>query len=467
MPTAKASRHRDPFDVSHLVAEAAERQVLAGVLDILDRDVLAAREVLSGLSVEMFNGDGTGEVLKATGDVLGSVAEPTLADVLTALRGAGNVQGTAAHTLLVDLVGDRVHTGSQAARLARQAAVEVRQVHERRQAIEAAALVVKSGGHPDDIGALVTHLERVRAASDATAGNRPLTLIDCLDAWAKHSRTPTVATGLHWFDRPTEGGLPIGGIVALVAYPQVGKTALALQLSLAALINDPSLKCVWALGEMAPHGMGRRMTCVAAGLLPGCDPVTMHDAGTRSRAARTAGMALANAVGDRMAIVSAPLTVDAIEARVAATGASLCVVDYLQLIRSRDGASDRVQELDAIIGRLRDMAINRDCAVIAISSMAKSAGTSSRIGQFGKGTGEIDYAVEMLYVGEVEEHNGVPDIAPDGTLGVAWRCKKARNLEPRDLVLRFDGATQSYSDEQTAGTSSVSDFDAFAPRAGS
>ena len=64
-------------------------------------------------------------------------------------------------------------------------------------------------------------------------------------------------------------------------------------------------------------------------------------------------------------------------------------------------------------------------------------------------------------------HNGVPDIAPDGTLGVAWRCKKARNLEPRDLVLRFDGATQSYSDEQTAGTSSVSDFDAFAPRAGS
>ena len=63
--------------------------------------------------------------------------------------------------------------------------------------------------------------------------------------------------------------------------------------------------------------------------------------------------------------------------------------------------------------------------------------------------------------------NGVPDIAPDGTLGVAWRCKKARNLEPRDLVLRFDGATQSYSDEQTAGTSSVSDFDAFAPRAGS
>jgi hypothetical protein len=128
-----------------------------------------------------------------------------------------------------------------------------------------------------------------------------------------------------------------------------------------------------------------------------------------------------------------------------------------------------VQELDAIIGRLRDMAINRECAVIVISSMAKSAGTTSRIGQFGKGTGEIDYAVEMLYVGEVEEHNGKPDIAPDGTVGVAWRCKKARNLEPRDLVLRFDGATQIYSAESVAYTTPVnghSDFDAFAPRAG-
>jgi replicative DNA helicase len=463
MPTANKrvpARARDPFDVSHLVAEAAERQVLAGVLDALDRDLPAAREVVSGLTVEMFHGEGTAEVFQATREAMGSVAEPTRADVLARLRHQGHTQGTLPYTLLVDLLADRIGTGQQAARLAREAAVEVRQLHERRQAIEAAALVVQGSGNPDDLGALVRHLERVRAASDAAAGIHPLTLVDCVDAWARHERTPTVPTGLQWFDGPTEGGLPIGGIVALVAYPQVGKTALALQWTLAALVTNPTLRAVWGLGEMSPAGLGRRMACVGAALVDGCDPVTMTDAGRRTPGARGANVALCNVIGDRLAIVPAPLTVDAMEARVVATGARLLVVDYLQLIRSPDKTTDRVQELDAIIGRLRDLAINRECAVVVISSMAKAAGTSSRIGQFGKGSGEIDYAVELLYVGESVTRENPVDVATDGTVSVVWHCKKARNLEQRDLELRFDGATQTYS---PAG---FDEFSSFAPRPG-
>jgi replicative DNA helicase len=468
MRTAKAARQRDPFDVSHLVDEGAEYQVLAGVLDILDRDLPAGREIVASVSVEMFNGEATSDVFKATRDVMAAVAEPTIADVLTALRGAGNEHGTPAHTLFVDLVDDRIGTGPQAARLARQAAVKIREVHERRQAIEAAALVVQSGGKPDDIGALVRHLERVRSASDAAKGNRPLTLIDCIDQWAKHERTPTIPTGMQWFDGPTEGGLPIGGIVGIVAYPGAGKTALCIQLALAALVNDPKLCCVWALGELAPHAMGRRMTCVASAVLPNCEPVTTSDAGQRSKAARAAGVALCNAIGERLAMVSPPLTVDAIDARVASTGARLVVIDYLQLIRSSDKTSDRVQELDGIIGQIRDMAIKRDCAVVVVSSMARATSTTSRAGQLARGSAEIDYAVELLYVGEAEEHDGKPDIGPDGTVGVAWRCKKARNLEPRDLLLRFDGATQTYDAAEVAyGTTAngYAEFAGFPPRA--
>ena len=462
MPTAstrKPSRPRDPFDVSHLVAEAAERQVLAGVLDVLDRDLPAAREVVAGLALEMFHGEGTADVFKATREAMAAQPQPTRADVLTVLRHDGHTQGTPAYTLLVDLLNDSIGTGHQAARLAREAAIEVRQLHERRQAIEAAALVVQGSGHPDDLGGLVRHLERLRAASDAAAGIRPMTLVDCVEAWARHEKTPTVPTGLHWFDGPTEGGLPIGGIVALVAYPQVGKTALALQLALAALVTDPTLRCVWGLGEMSPAGIGRRMACVAAALVDGCDPVTMGDAGRRTPASRAANVALCNVVGERLAVVPAPLTVDAIEARVVATGARLVVVDYLQLIRSPDKTTDRVQELDAIIGRLRDLAITRECAVVVISSMAKAAGTSSRIGQLGKGSGEIDYACELVYLGEVVNQES-PVEAADGTVGVVWHCKKARNLEPRDLELRFDGATQTYS---PAG---FDEFSSFAPRPG-
>lgn len=463
MPTANARRSRDAFDVSHLVADDAEREVLAAVLVNLDRDHTTARSITTEVPPEMFYGAVTAPLYVIACEVIARVDDASQLDVLSALHRAGHGQGTAPHTLFVDLLDEYAGLERKAASLARDAASRVREVHVRRQSIHAVEAFTASGSDPADLPNVVSQLERLQYAS---AASRPMTLIDCIDAWAKHERRPTVATGLRWFDKPTDGGLPIGGIVALVAYPQVGKSALALQLSLAALVTDPTLRSVWALGEMAPHGIGGRMACVAAGLLPGCEPVTMDDAARRTKAARSAAVALANVVGDRMAIVPAPLTVDAIEARVAATHARLCVVDYLQLIRSRDGASDRVQELDAIIGRLRDMAINRECAVIVISSMAKSAGTTSRIGQFGKGTGEIDYAVEMLYVGEVEEHNGTPDIAPDGTVGVAWRCKKARNLEPRDLVLRFDGATQIYSDDTqafTAAPNAYIEFNPFAP----
>lgn len=463
MPTvdrARRPRSRDPFDVSHLVAPDAERQVLAGIVDLIDRDTATAREIIGRLAVDMFHGDGTAEVFTASRDALATVAEPTIADVLTALRRDGCGQGTDAHSLLIGLAADRISTGPQAARLAREAASEVRRLHERRQAVEAAALVVNGAGHPDDVGGLIWHLERVRAASDAAAGNQPLTLLDCVDAWAKYDRTPVVPTGLAWFDGPTEGGLPIGGIVALVAYPQVGKSALALQLTLAALVHDPKLTAVWCAGEMATHGLGRRMACVASALLPDVEPVTMRDAGRRTAMSRAANLALCNAIGERLAVIEPPLTVQHIEARVAATRATLVIVDYLQLIRSPDRTTDRVHELDSIIGGLREMAIKRDCNVIVISSMAKSAGTSSRIGQFGKGTGEIDYAVELLYVGEREDRDGAPVLAADGTVGVTWRCRKARNLEPRDLVLRFDGGMQTY---MPAG---FDEFNAFAVRPG-
>jgi len=442
-----APRARSPFDVSHLVADAAERQVLAGVLVNLDRDPAAARGIMAELSPEMIYGDLTSPLFAVTRQVLADVADPSRADVLAALHRAGHGQGDDVFGLFVDTVSDYAGMEEKAARLAREAVSEVRETHERRQAIHAAELVARSGGSPDDLNAMIRQLERVQAATNAATGNRPLTLIDAVDAWAKHERTPVVPTGLGWFDGPTEGGLPIGGIVALVACPNVGKSALALQMTLAALVHDANLRAVWALGEMTPQALARRAACVASTMLDGCDLVTMQAAGDRTKAARAANVALCNAVGERLAIVPAPLTVDRIEERVIATGSRLVVIDYLQLIRTPE-TTDRVQELEYIIGRIRDLAITRECAVVCISSMARSAGASSRIGQLAKGATEIDYAVELLYVGEAEEH----------TDKVTWHCKKARNLERRDLVLQFDGASQTY------GPQGFDEFSSFAPR---
>lgn len=436
MPTVRtlARNPRDPFSVSHLVCESAEREVLAGILVNLDRDREAARAILASVPPDTFYGVVTEPLFAVVRQVLADVPDASRADVLAALNRAGHVRGDDVHALFIEIVTEFAGMEPQAARLAREAAADVRENHERRQAIHAAELVARSGGNPNECAALVRQLERLQAASNAAKGNRPITLIDCVDAWAKHERTPVVPTGLGWFDGPTEGGLPIGGIVALVACPNVGKSALALQLTLAALVESPDLRAVWGLGEMTPQALARRAACVASTMLDGCDPVTMQGAGDRTKAARAANVALCNVVGDRLAIVPAPLTVDGIEERVIATGARLIVIDYLQLIHTAD-STDRVQELEHIIGRIRDLAITRECAIVCISSMARSAGTSSRIGQLAKGATEIDYAVELLYMGEADD---------DGP-NVTWHCKKARNLERRDLLLTFDGATQTYS----------------------
>ena len=459
MPSV-SRRRADLFDTAAMVAEAAERQVLAGIVVNLDRDPAAARSIMGELSPEMVYGDVTGTLLALVRGVLANTPQPSRLDVLTALRRAGHAPGGDVHTLFIDTVAEHAGMEPQAARLAREAVIEVRENHGRRQAIHAAELVARSGGLPDDLTGMIRQLERVQSAGCAGASNRPVTLVDIVDAWSRDDQLPAIPTGLHWFDQPTEGGLPVGGIVAVVAYPQVGKTALALQVTLAALIHDPALRCVWGMGEMPKGQMGRRMACVAAALLPGCEPVTMRDARQRAPAARAANVALCNAVGDRLSVITAPLTIDAIEARVMATGARLAVIDYLQLIRSPEKTTDRVQELDHIIGRVRDMAIQRECAVIVISSMAKAAGTTSRIGQIAKGSGEVDYAAELLYLGEREERDGQPVVANDGTVGIVWRCKKARNLEQRDLQLRFDGDTQTYT------ATGFDDFSSFAPRPG-
>jgi replicative DNA helicase len=429
------------------VAEAAERQVLAGIAVNLDRDPAACRELVAELSPEMTYGEHTGPLFNVVCDVLNTAADASRADLLAGLHRAGHDPGSEVYSLLVDLVSEWTGLERKAATLAREAVADVRENHARRHAIHAAEVVARSGGQPDDLAGLLRNLERVQAAGNASSGSRPLTLLDAVDAWAKHERAPVIPTGLGWFDGPTEGGLPIGGITAIVAPPNAGKSPFALQTTLAAMIRDPALRAVWGLGEMTLQAMARRTACVASTMLDGCTAVTMQGAGDRTASARAANVALCNVIGDRLAIVPAPLTVDRIEERVIATGARLVVIDYLQLIRGGD-ATDRVQELEHIIGRIRDLAITRECAVICISSMARSAGSTSRIGQLAKGATEIDYAVELLYVGEVDANGH----------DVTWRCMKARNLEKRDLELYFDGASQTFS------ARGFSEFSAFAPR---
>jgi replicative DNA helicase len=356
-----------------------------------------------------------------------------------------------ARALVLNLAGDELLTGRRAAELAREAADEIADLHHRRQAADLAADVserLRRGDASADVLADVTR--QLEAAATTIDKNKPITFLDCCDEWAEAEGGLVVPTGLRPFDDATEGGLPVGGVTALIAPPKAGKSAMALQLALGALLQDRELRAVYGLGEMSPAALARRAACVGSYLLDG-EPVTTRQARRRTSAARNSLADLTAVIGDRLTVVKPPLTVASMTAAVAKTDARLLVVDYLQLVRG-DG-ENKVEQLDRIVDELQLLATSRNVAVLMISSMAK--GTSGKLAahEWGRGTGQIGYAAELIYVARPDDETD-----ENGLRGFRWECAAARNLAATDVDLLFDGGLQTFLPAEQADPA----FEAFA-----
>lgn len=284
-----------------------------------------------------------------------------------------------------------------------------------------------------------------RCGAEAEPEPQAPTLGDALSEWREHERQPVICTGLGPLDSlaagELPGGLPLGQLVILLGRPGTGKSALALQACLGALLGDPELRAVWGLGEMSLEALARRSIAVGSVLL-GMRPVGMRPAARRTADAQAVADELQRQLGERLVIVPPALTVDRIEAAVAASGARLVTVDYLQLCRHQ-GAVDSRHEAEAVLGGLRAMSLTHGCAVILISSMAKAADATARIGSLTKGTGQGDHDADLVLQGEADA-----EADENGLRAVRWLCKKHRHGEARDLHLVFDGSLQTFTDAE-------------------
>ena len=425
------------------LAESDAAALAAALLDCLDRhpgDVAALVDAVPpGVIADPIHGP----IVDAIRAAVAAGVTPTVGDVSARLREAGHGDGSPVRIALAHALGDYVNTGRRAIDTARGAAERLKRRYVDSVAREAAERYATS----PDAATLAELREALAAVEAGFAAARPLpTAIDAIDRWARHERTPTVATGFPWFDLATDGGLPVGGFVVLGAPPQVGKSALALQLTAGALVADTSLRAVWAAGEMTLAGIAGRLVTVGSGIVEGAAQVTHKQARGRLPQARAAAMRVLETIGDRLTFVDdKPLTVQGIDAAVARIGARLVVVDYFQLLAVPDGGRDRVADLDRAAGMLRDLAIRRECAMIVVSSISKPTTSAAHVGQLCRGTAELGYAAELVYAAECEQSaDGRPVIGPDGMVAVTWRCAKSRNVEPRDLVTRFDGDAQTF-----------------------
>ena len=259
------------------------------------------------------------------------------------------------------------------------------------------------------------------------------TLAGCIHEWLHSKELPTIETNT-WLDIAL-GGLKRGQLVCFTGAPGVGKSALALQIVLDATLANPDLVSAWCLGEMTK-------TAIAARAIANWDSkasVTLDQAIQKTEAAQEVAANL-HAYADRIKIIMPPLNFANMAQVVERSGASILVIDYLQLVNGIDPRADRRTEIDSVIRGVRALAISSNLAVILISNLAKQNG-EYRIGNIGKESSEIDYQVDSFFIGESALDESLLE---NGKKRITWRCMKNRHGEQKDFTTAFSGAHQQF-----------------------
>lgn len=276
--------------------------------------------------------------------------------------------------------------------------------------------------------------------TDAADETPTPTLVDAIDAWVKQEETPALPTGLTSLDVLFDGGLPLGQMTAIAAAPGVGKSALALQLAIMALTQQPDITAAWCLGEMT------RAALAARAVTYWCDGkrishLTLQEVIRKELHSREVGAHLASQIGDRLKLIEAPLVVDKIERAVAKDNVKLLIVDYLQLVRSTRHFPDQTGEIIDVLQKLRHVTNSRNIATVLVTNIAKGVDHNTEIGNIGKGSNQIDFDVDNFLFGQ-----RTTEVGADGEVLVRWHCKKLRQGERKDIELWFHGKYQRFVD---------------------
>lgn len=432
------------YDVARLTVPESEKAVLAGLLDLVETKPVIAREILADLTPAMLTIDYGPPVLQAIAD---AVAEetPRLGDVLLTLRRratAERIDYEPLKQLVVDLAADRIFTGPVAGRLAKAAADEVRDAYTRRQQADQCAdllaVIRDTAATAAEIDAGIDRLVAARdaAATAAARGKASPSIFHCLDRWSRNQTPARVPTGFSPIDRNLGGGLPVG-LTAIAAVPKVGKSCLAGQLMLGALLHDPELTAVWFRGEMTEDQLLCKMLATWSELRhPIIEPITRRQAENRDAAAREAAKDMALATDGRFSIIPPALTPSKIVSTVRTLKPRLVVIDYLQKVQPDEGQtqrSDKRHEVEDTTARISTMALEYGVATIVISSLPKAAKSENGIGTLAKDSNLLDYDVNVFATLWKQED--------ESTL---FRINANRDGPEADEQLWFDGNAQFF-----------------------
>jgi replicative DNA helicase len=245
--------------------------------------------------------------------------------------------------------------------------------------------------------------------------------------------------------------LEIGpGLVTLFGgAPGAGKTGFTMQLVLDALRATPRLRALVCNIEMPAQTLLDRQLA----RLSGIDLTTI-----RYRRLRTEhqerieqGLATLDDLGDRLAFVGAPFTLDNVAGCADAFEADLLLLDYIQRIPPPGNHNDRRGAVDATMCYLRQFA-DAGVAVVVVAAVSRSKDSRGR-SSYGEGLNLASFRESSeLEFGADDAFILVPDADDAGA--VTLRHLKSRHGEARDIPLRFEGKYQRFTPLNGSSTSS-------------
>ncbi|QDU37657.1 Replicative DNA helicase [Maioricimonas rarisocia] len=224
-----------------------------------------------------------------------------------------------------------------------------------------------------DLGEIVAEARRgLDAVEDRGRDVEPVSILDALADWragyGEHERaTPT---GFPELDHRLNGGLRAGNLLVLAARPATGKTALACSLAsqlacaTQVLFVSCEMTCTELLERLLAAESGLPLERIRTGRLDSSDEQRIAEAQERM-------------AGRRLSIDDIPgQTVS----RIAATarryrrrhGLGLIVVDYLQILASKDKRANRESEVAAMSRGLKSLARELEIPVIALSQLNRA-----------------------------------------------------------------------------------------------
>ena len=258
------------------------------------------------------------------------------------------------------------------------------------------------------------------------------------------------------------GGMQRSDLIVLAARPSCGKTAFALDIARHAAVKQKIPVGIFSL-EMSKEQLVDRMICAEANVdLWKMRTGKLNDQGHDDDFPR---------IGHALGILSeAPIFIDdsananIMEIRTKARrlqmehGLGMIVIDYLQLMESRNGASsdNRVQEVAEITRGLKSIARELNVPVIALSQLARSVELQKpaipRLAHLREsGSIEQDADVVMfIYRKAADKNYRTEDLSPEELNIAEIHIAKHRNGPTGVVKLFFDAARASFKNLQKA-----------------